>query len=153
MKRKKYEGRKKTSIPLIHVCVHSLRDNGCSLCDIEIASVKLTYPSIHEEERRVRGSPVGRVKHKSISLHSTARAEKRQPPTRTSRKHHGRWTFGERLYQYFCLHLEIFTPAIPVLSGMKSHRETKIRTFRAVAQKKETHVNTFFNTVSKRIRL
>lgn len=62
-------------MPLIHVCVHSLRDNGCSPCDIEIASVKLTYPSVHEEARRVGGSPVDRVKHKSISLHSTASRE------------------------------------------------------------------------------
>lgn len=69
------KGGKKTSAPLIHVCVHSLRDNGCSPCDIEIASVKLTYPSVREEERRVGGSPVGRVKHKSISLHSTASRE------------------------------------------------------------------------------
>lgn len=61
---------------MIYVCVHNMRDNGCSPCDIEIASVKLTYPSVHEEERRVRGSPVGRVKHKSISLHSTASEEK-----------------------------------------------------------------------------
>jgi len=66
------EGKKKTSVPLIHVCVHSLHDNGCSLGDIEIASVKLTYLSIYKKERRVSGSPVGRVKHKSISLHSTA---------------------------------------------------------------------------------
>lgn len=73
--RKKYEGREKTSVPLIHVCVHNLRDNGCSPCDIEIASVKLTYPFVHEEERRVGGSSVGRVKHKSISLHSTASRE------------------------------------------------------------------------------
>lgn len=63
-------------MPPIHVCVHSLRDNGCSPGDIEIASVKLTYLSMHEEERRVEGSPVGRVKHKSISLHSTASGEK-----------------------------------------------------------------------------
>ncbi|KYN20803.1 hypothetical protein ALC57_06709 [Trachymyrmex cornetzi] len=49
------EGRKKTSVPLIHVCVHSLHDNGCSLGDIEIASVKVTYLSIYEKERRVDG--------------------------------------------------------------------------------------------------
>ncbi|EGI57819.1 hypothetical protein G5I_14005 [Acromyrmex echinatior] len=47
------EERKKTSVPLIHMCVHSLHDNGCSLGDIEIASVKLTYLSMYEKERRV----------------------------------------------------------------------------------------------------
>lgn len=95
-------------MPPIHVCVHSLRDNGCSPGDIEIASVKLTYLSVYEGERRVGGSPAGRVKHKSISLHSTASGEKATTGTRTSRK----FTVGGRpgrLYQHFCLHCEIFT--------------------------------------------
>lgn len=82
-------------MPPIHVCVHSLRDNGCSPGDIEIASVKVTYLSVHESrrERRVGGSPVGRVKHKSISLHSTASGEKATTGPNVS-KVHGRWTFG-----------------------------------------------------------
>ncbi|EZA61129.1 hypothetical protein X777_08341, partial [Ooceraea biroi] len=71
----RHEGKKKTSVLPIHVCVHSLRDNGCSPSDIEIASVRLTYLSVDEEARRVRGSLLGRVKHKSISLHSTTSRE------------------------------------------------------------------------------
>lgn len=86
---------KKTSVPPIHVCVHSLRDNGCEPGDIEIASVKLTYLSVYEEGRRVGGSPVGRVKHKSISLHSTASGENRQTTagSNVSKVHDG-WTLG-----------------------------------------------------------
>lgn len=54
--RKSMKGGKKTSVPLIHVCVHSLRDNGCSPCDIEIASVKLSLRAGGSEEgRRVAG--------------------------------------------------------------------------------------------------
>lgn len=104
------KGGKKTSVPSIHVCVHSLRDNGCLPGDIEIASVRLTYLSVHEEARRVRGSLLGRVKHKSISLYSTASREEATTTASSILNGRGRWT-AKRLYRRFCLHCsEIFTP-------------------------------------------
>lgn len=76
-------------MPPIHVCVHSLRDNGCSPSDIEIASVRVCLSL--RARGRVGGSSVGRVKHKSISLHSTASREEVTTDWNVS-KAYGRWT-------------------------------------------------------------
>lgn len=111
-------------MPPIHVCVHSLRDNGCSPGDIEIASVKLTYLSMHEEERRVGGSPVGRVKHKSISLHSTASGEKATTGSNVS-KVHGRWTFGTFVSTFLFALRNIYVRRFPVSPARKAHPSAK----------------------------
>lgn len=109
-------------MPPIHVCVHSLRDNGCSPGDIEIASVKLSLHARGREKGRKGRWLAGLSINQSVCIQ--LRAERRQPPARTSLK----FTVGGRsgrLYQHFCLHCEIFTSAVPVSPARKAYPSAK----------------------------